>query len=84
MLKEKNEEVQSKYQATSLDYDTLKVEHDKLKELFEQQKLDLEDTVGKLHVTNKVRHETEIKLDQSKARNVEKQEEINRLEAVRE
>ena len=31
-------------------------------DLYERSSVDLDDTTGKLHLTNKVRHDTEVKL----------------------
>lgn len=46
----------------TIEHGTLKIEHAKNLELYNTCSLDLDDVTEKLHATNKVRHETEIKL----------------------
>lgn len=45
-----------------LEHESLKINHTKVLEQYESATADLDDTTEKLHLTNKVRHETEIKL----------------------
>jgi chromosome segregation ATPase len=45
-----------------IEHESLKINHDKVKEQYQNSQKDLDDTTEKLHLTNKVRHETEIKL----------------------
>lgn len=61
-LKEKLHVITEKYDLLTIDHGTLKIEHAKNVELYRVCSTDLEDTTEKLHLTNKVRHETEIKL----------------------
>jgi len=56
----------------------LKVQHQNLQEKYEKTNEELEDTVRKLHITNKVRHETEIKIGEAHER------EKDHLETIRE
>ena len=46
----------------TIEHESLKINHSKILEQYEASTADLEDTTEKLHLTNKVRHETEIKL----------------------
>jgi len=46
----------------TIDFESLKINHAKVEEQYSTCSSDLEDTTEKLHLTNKVRHETEIKL----------------------
>lgn len=45
-----------------LKHGTLVIQYEKVREQYETSKKDLDDAIEKLHVTNKVRHETEVKL----------------------
>lgn len=54
----------------------LVIDHTKVKELFDQATKDLTDTVQKLHLTNKVRHDTEAQLGESKAREADLKENL--------
>ena len=51
-----------KLEELDIKYGSLNIEHEKVKVQKNTSLKDLEDTVKKLHLTNKVRHETEIKL----------------------
>ena len=72
MTKEREERIddlKTKYYASTeklevitVELGTLKIEHAKNLEMYKVASTDLEDTIEKLHLTNKVRHETEIKL----------------------
>jgi chromosome segregation ATPase len=55
-----------------IEHGTLKINHEKVSEQFANSSRDLIDTVEKLHLTNKVRHETEVKLGEEaeKSRNL--------------
>ena len=44
---------------------TLIIDNDKLQEAFTETQKQLVDTVSKLHLTNKARHETDVKLGQA-------------------
>lgn len=46
----------------TIEHESLKINHTKVEEQYASATADLEDTTEKLHLTNKVRHETEIKL----------------------
>ena len=61
-LKDRLHEITEKFDALTIEHGTLQIEHAKNLELYNTCSLDLEDTTEKLHATNKVRHETEIKL----------------------
>lgn len=61
-LKSKLEDLEVEHETLLLNHNTLKVQYQKEKELLEKARAELADTVKKLHITNKVRHETEIKL----------------------
>jgi hypothetical protein len=61
-LKDRLQEIQEKFDSLTIEHGTLQIEHAKNLELYNTCSLDLEDTTEKLHATNKVRHETEIKL----------------------
>ena len=52
----------ARFEDVDLKYGTLCIQNDKVKDQYETAKRDLEDAIEKLHVTNKVRHETELKL----------------------
>lgn len=45
-----------------IEHESLKINHTKVLEQYQSATTDLDDTTDKLHLTNKVRHETEIKL----------------------
>lgn len=45
-----------------MQHGTLTIQHEKVREQYDQCKLDLDNAIEKLHLTNKVRHETELKL----------------------
>lgn len=62
--KQKIELAEMKQQFDELDIKngSLAIDHQKNKEMLLTAQKDLTDTVSKLHTTNKVRHETEIKL----------------------
>jgi len=53
---------------------SLAIDHQKNKEMLLTAQKDLTDTVSKLHTTNKVRHETEIKLGEQSEKNKSLQE----------
>ena len=65
-------ETKAKLEELELKHGTLLIHHDKVKEQYENSKQDLEDAIEKLHITNKVRHETELKFaeEQEKARSL--------------
>ena len=51
-----------KYEELDIEHGTLKINYLKINEQNENNSRDLQDTIEKLHLTNKVRHETEVKL----------------------
>lgn len=61
-LKEMYYEASEKLDKVVVEHGTIKIEHAKNLEQYKVAANDLEDTIEKLHLTNKVRHETEIKL----------------------
>jgi len=61
-LKDMYYEAQEKLEKVTVELGTIQIEHAKNLELYQVASTDLEDTIEKLHLTNKVRHETEIKL----------------------
>jgi hypothetical protein len=64
------------HEELDIKYGTLVINHEKTSEQLETCKNDLDDTVEKLHLTNKVRHETEIKLGEEIENNKSLQEVI--------
>jgi len=61
-LKNEFSELKEAFDKLEIEHGSLKINHSKVMEQYEQSANDLEDTVQKLHLTNKTRHETEIKL----------------------
>ena len=61
-LKQEGQEVKDKLEALELKHGSTEIQLGKTKEALENAQKDLADTVNKLHSTNKVRHETEIRL----------------------
>ena len=61
-LRDELKTIQDLYEKMDVEHNTLKIQHGKNLELLERAQNDLNDTVDKLHLTNKVRHETEVKL----------------------
>ena len=61
-LKSELEQTASKLEGLELAHGTLQIQHAKVSEQKDIAVRDLADTNEKLHVTNKVRHETEIRL----------------------
>jgi predicted nucleic acid-binding Zn-ribbon protein len=61
-LKKELDETISKFDELDIKYGSLNIEYEKVKDQKNNSNRDLEDTVQKLHLTNKVRHETEIRL----------------------
>ena len=64
-LRGEQKDLQKKFEDLDLSYGTLNINNDKLNEQYEQTQKELVDTVSKLHLTNKVRHETDVKLGES-------------------
>lgn len=62
VLKVQFAEIQIKYDTLTLDHGTLNLHYAKEKETLESTQKELDDASEKLHLTNKVRHETEVKL----------------------
>ena len=63
-LKRELRELKMLHDELDLKHGTLTIHYDKIKEQFDSTKRDLDDAIEKLHVTNKVRHETEVKLNE--------------------
>jgi len=61
-LKEELKKLKADFQDLDIKAGTLTVTNQKQKEHLDTLKLDHEDVIDKLHITNKARHETEIKL----------------------
>jgi chromosome segregation ATPase len=61
-LKAELKDVTARFEDVDLKYGTLTIQNDKVRDQYETARRDLEDAIEKLHVTNKVRHETELKL----------------------
>ena len=61
-LKSDLSSLNTKYEDMDLEFGSLKIQYEKEKEQLALTQKELEDTVHKLHITNKVRHETEVKL----------------------
>ena len=61
-LKDENLELKEKLEKLDIEYNTLNISHEKVTEQYEATAKELEDRSEMLHSTNKVRHETEIKL----------------------
>lgn len=61
-LKQELTDTMEKFEELDIKFGSLTIEYDKVKDQKVNAMKDLEDTVKKLHLTNKVRHETEIKL----------------------
>jgi len=61
------------YETLDVEHGSLKIQYAKTLELYERTTADLDDTTSKLHLTNKVRHETEVKLGEEleKVRNLQ-------------
>lgn len=61
-LKKDLNDYREKFEALEIEHGTLLINHDKVNTQLDELTKDHENTVDKLHVTNKVRHENEIKL----------------------
>ena len=61
-LKEEIAVLKEKFDKTDIAYGNLQIGHLKIVEQHDTCSKDLADTIEKLHLTNKVRHETEVKL----------------------
>ena len=61
-LRDELDEIKERHEKLDIEHGTLQINHAKILELYEAARKDLDDTADKLHTTNKVRHETEIKL----------------------
>ena len=61
-LKEEFAVLKEKFEKTDIAYGKLQIAHLKIVEQHDTSSKDLADTIEKLHLTNKVRHETEVKL----------------------
>ena len=56
------------FEDIDLKYGTLNIHHEKIKDQYDTCKRDLDDAIDKLHITNKVRHETELRLSEESER----------------
>jgi len=61
-LRVENEDMKQRLERLDIEYNTLRINHDKVTEQYDACAKELEDRSEMLHATNKVRHETEIKL----------------------
>jgi chromosome segregation ATPase len=61
-LKAENEDLKQRLERLDIEYNTLRINHEKVTEQYDACAKELEDRSEMLHSTNKVRHETEIKL----------------------
>ena len=61
-IKQELDETANKLEGLELAYGSLQIQHAKVTEQAEISAKELKDTNEKLHTTNKVRHETEVKL----------------------
>jgi chromosome segregation ATPase len=61
-LKKELDLIKEAFDKLEIAHGTLKIEHAKIVELYEASRENLDDTTEKLHLTNKVRHETEVRL----------------------
>lgn len=61
-LKSELEIIKAKFEKLDIEHGTLMITHAKVEGQYQEAAADLKDTTEKLHITNKVRHETEIKL----------------------
>ena len=61
-LKAKLTNSQDNFEDLETKYNTLAIEQLKIKEAYSTAKKDLQDTNNKLHITNRARHELEIKV----------------------
>lgn len=68
-LKKELRELKINHEELDLKHGTLTIQHDKVKEQYENTKKDLDDAIEKLHITNKVRHETEVRLNEEFLKN---------------
>jgi tRNA C32,U32 (ribose-2'-O)-methylase TrmJ len=57
------------FEKLEIDFESLNITHAKVMEQYEYSKNDLDDTTEKLHLTNKVRHETSVKLEEEREKN---------------
>ena len=61
-LKKELQEIRDANDVLDIDFSSLKINYSKTMDLYTMCAKDLEDTTDKLHMCNKVRHETEIRL----------------------
>lgn len=67
-LKAELRDIKFKFENVDLLHGTLSIQYEKVKEQYDNCKRDLDDAIDKLHLTNKVRHETELKLSEENER----------------
>lgn len=70
-IKHSLEELQNNYRSLDKQHSLLKLDHERLIQTSDEQSSELESTIHKLKVTNKVRNENEIKLTEAKDREKE-------------
>jgi chromosome segregation ATPase len=68
-LKKDHREIKMLFDDIDLKHGTLTIQHEKVREQYDNSKKDLDDAIDKLHITNKVRHETEVKLHEEVEKN---------------
>jgi chromosome segregation ATPase len=67
-LKFELRELKVNFEELDLKHGTLSIQHEKVREQYDTCKRDLDDAIEKLHLTNKVRHETELRLTEESER----------------
>jgi chromosome segregation ATPase len=68
-------EVQNSHKVLDKQYSLLKLDHERVLQNFNEQKIELDDTIDKLKMTNKVRNENDLKLNEQR----EKEKELKTL-----
>ena len=72
--------IKEQFDRLEIEHGTLKITHAKMLELYESCKTNLDDTTNKLHITNKARHTTEVKLGEE----LEKNKNLNEILRMKE
>lgn len=73
-------EVQNSYKILDKQYTMLKLDHERVSLSFTEQREELEDTIEKLKITNKVRNENELKLNEEREKEKEMKTFLNEKE----
>lgn len=68
-LKKDLRELKILHEELDIKHGTLSIQYEKIKEQYDTCRRDLDDAIEKLHITNKVRHETEVKLHEEQDKN---------------